>query len=484
MVADVPRRRKFKKWEDSPVVNTRESRFEKSGKKGNRQNKAPIRQRFAQSAQRVAPGAGNRVLDKSIRVGALDPEQFFYSKKALEEIGVDKEAEEALAQMGVTRPSKIQSLAYRTVLSGDSCLLADQTGSGKTLAYLLPIMQRLREEEQHFGDAARAQPGKPRVIVLAPTAELAVQVHQVVKGLSAQIKLTSMCFTGQQYDPRQQARLLQKQGLDIVVATPGRLNSLLERGALDLSSTTSIVLDEVDVLYLEENFNLNQVGVNAPMNTQFVFVTATLPELVVEQVKEEFPDIKTILGPGLHRVSPNLDQVIVDCSGPWGEKHTEDSGFRHKREALTELLATVPAQRTLVFCNTIENCRKVENAVQRWNKKGQKALVLAHHNAIDPERRGKHLRSFMRPNSLLPMILICTDRASRGMDFDTADVEHVILFDFPRDPSEYMRRVGRTARAGRTGRVTSLVFGRQLGMARDIIRANREGERLQPIPKK
>uniref|UniRef100_A0A7S4DKM7 RNA helicase n=1 Tax=Heterosigma akashiwo TaxID=2829 RepID=A0A7S4DKM7_HETAK len=422
------------------------------------------------------------VLDRVLKNVQIDPMTYFYSQKEFQEIGASDEGIKALEAFGIKRPSKIQAMAHRVLSAGHTAIIADQTGSGKTLAYLLPLVERLRAEEV-ADPGCRARPGAPRMLVLAPTAELAAQVHLVAKGLSATCPLRSMCVTGSA-DFKQQVRLLKENPVDLLIATPGRVANLLEREVLTLEALRAAVLDEVDVLFLDESFDLGAVGAGAPRATQFVFVTATLPGEVADQVAGEFPDVKQVIGPGLHKVSPNLEQVIIDCSGPEGEKKTEETGFAHKRAALAQLMLTVRAHRTLVFCNTIENCRKVENALRRLDKRGDKHILLPYHNAIEPQKRGEHLRTFMRSNSLNPMVLICTDRASRGMDFEQAEVDHVVLFDFPRDAAEYVRRVGRTARAGRKGRVTALVFGRQLGLAREIIRLNRSGERLAELPSK
>jgi len=421
------------------------------------------------------------VLDRVLSIEKVDPSKFFFSQKGFEDIGASAEGIKALEVLGITQPSKIQAQAHRVISAGHNAIIADQTGSGKTIAYLLPMIERLRTEEAK-NPGMRAQPGKPRVIVLTPTAELASQVYAVTRSIAATCPVRTMCVTGSA-DFAQQIRLLKRNSVDVLISTPGRLANLLTKEVISLEDVRGVVLDEVDILFLDESFDLTTVGTNAPTETQFVFVTATLPTEVAEQVSKEFPSAKKVIGPGLHKVSPNLEQVIIDCSGPEDEKKTEETGFAHKRNALTQLVASVKAHRTLIFCNTIENCRKVENALRRLDKKNEKMIILPHHNAIDAPKRTSNLQTFMRSNSLVPMILICTDRASRGLDFEQAKVDHVILFDFPRDSSEYMRRVGRTARAGRKGRVTSLVFGRQLGLAREIIRLNKSGLRLADLPK-
>lgn len=127
---------------------------------------------------------------------------------------------------------------------------------------------------------------------------------------------------------------------------------------------------------------------------------------------------------------------------------------------------------------------QVENALKRADRRNNRWRVLPYHSALAPAERAKSLEMFSKPSPKQPVILVCTDRTSRGVDFENADVEHVLLFDFPRDPSEYLRRVGRTGRAGRIGRVTALVLGKQVALARGIMSGNKKGERVHPVPDK
>eukprot|EP00752_Nemacystus_decipiens_P003764 g3465.t1 len=422
-------------------------------------------------------GADDEVDEGSLgsRMGPVDREHF-YSIKSLPDIGASDIAVSALKSLGVVRPSKIQAISYSAILSGEHCVVADQTGSGKTLAYLAPLVQRLRLEELAEVHG-RARPGRPRVLVLAPTAELAQQVHGVAQRLSGSVPFRSCCFTG---GPgrifKTQAKLLEE-GVDVLVATPGRVATLLEAGVLNLEDCRAVILDEVDVLFMDETFLLAPIGTCAPEDTQFIFVTATLPQSVSDMLKEEFPGTKFLLGPGLHRVAPGVEEVLIDCSGPPDEPRNEETGMARKRDALLSQLERRMALRTLVFCNTIQGCRQVENILSRASRGGQ-FETLVYHSAIDPKQAASNMQQFMRSNALSPMVMVCTDRSSRGMDFDRAEVEHVLLYDFPRDPIEYMRRVGRTARAGRKGVVTVLAWGRQVPLVREIMAGNKRGKRL------
>lgn len=186
----------------------------------------------------------------------------------------------------------------------------------------------------------------------------------------------------------------------------------------------------------------------------------------------------------------------MDCSG--GDEVSEETGFQRKAAALFAVLQEQRAPRSIVFCNKIDTCRKVENFLNRALGAGESVEVLPHHAAIADTRRDANLRRFLaapgssgggrqrrgkgggggEPDRL---VLVCTDRASRGMD--SAFVEHVVLFDMPRDPSEYLRRVGRTTRgAAGTGVVSVLALGRQVKLAKEIIDRNQTGLALHRIP--
>ncbi len=405
-------------------------------------------------------------------------DDFFFSRKAFDEVGASEEARNALQSLGISRPSKIQNIAYPHVLAGTSCILAEQTGSGKTLAYLLPLLQRLRQLEKD-GGLGRAPPKSPRVVVLAPTAELASQVAQVARALTRHLPLRVCCVTGGK-NPRTQGDML-KAGVDVLIGTPGRVQYLMEEKKVELTEMKALVLDEVDVMFLDDTFDLSVIGAAAPADTQFLFVTATLPVAVADQISKEFPGVKKLWGPGLHKIAPQVEEVLVDCSGPPDEERNEETAFVRKRDMLVQNLLKHPVSRTLVFCNSIPTCRKVENSLRRADRKGNKWQILAYHSAVNPQDREKNLGVFSSAVAR-PLVLVCTDRTSRGVDFDTADVEHVVLFDFPRDPSEYVRRVGRTGRAGRVGRVTALVLGKQVSLARSIMEGNSKGDRIHPVP--
>lgn len=376
--------------------------------------------------------------------------------------------------MKIDRPSKIQALAWPVILEGNHAIVADQTGSGKTLAYLIPLLQRALSAVAK--DSARRN-GSPRLLVLAPTAELADQIKQVCNRLSKDLSFSSMVITStgmHSTSIRDQIRLLQRQPVDVMISTPGRIATILRtrNSGLDLTQLQSIVLDEVDVLMVDETFGpqLRTVGAASPVGTtQFVFVTATLPDSVIQRVEQEFPGVVLIKGPGLHRVALTVKEHLVDVSVPSSYNRDIKMCFDIKAKQLLKCLRQNRCRRTLIFCNTVESCRTVENLLNRKDRRGQIVDVGAYHNAMTPDSRNAALRKFAHGEDDVDYILVCTDRAARGVDFDAAPVDHVVLWDFPKDPAEYVRRVGRTARAGRDGVSTVFCYGWQLPIARKIM---------------
>ncbi|KAL6008990.1 hypothetical protein ACLOJK_022217 [Asimina triloba] len=427
----------------------------------------------------------------------------FYSRKSFKDLGCSEDMIESLKAQLFIRPSHIQAMAYLPVSKGKSCIIADQSGSGKTLAYLAPVIQRLRIEE--LQGVSRSSPGKPRVVVLVPTAELASQVLSNCRSISKfGVPFRSMVATGG-FRQKTQLENLQQE-LDVLIATPGHRATTFtvlhhdKYGAIILDCASPfwkgstillfafgtmdiVVLDEVDILFGDDGFEqvLQSLINAAPVTTQYLFATATLPVDIYNKLVEVFPDCEVIMGPGMHRTSSGLQEVLVDCSGDNEQEKTPENAFLNKRSALLQLVEETPVPKTIVFCNKIETCRKVENILKRIDRKGHHIRVLPFHAALAQESRLANMKEFLGSQSKDSMFLICTDRASRGIDF--ANVDHVVLFDFPRDPSEYVRRVGRTARgAGGKGKAFAFVVGKQVSLARRIMERNQKGHPLHDVP--
>ncbi|XP_030520997.1 DEAD-box ATP-dependent RNA helicase 50 [Rhodamnia argentea] len=405
----------------------------------------------------------------------------FHSRKSFEDLGCSDYMIESLSKQGFLRPSHIQAMAFKPVIEGKTCIIADQSGSGKTLAYLAPIVQHLRQEE--LQGLSKSFSRRPRVVILVPTAELASQVLSNCRSISKfGAPFRSMVATG---GFRQKTQLENiEEGVDVLIATPGRFIFLVKEGFLELKDLRCVILDEVDILCNDEEFEaaFQSIINSSPVTTQYLFVTATLPVDIYNNIVEILPDCEVIMGPGIHRTSPHLEEFLIDCSGNEDSEKTPDTAFLNKKSALIQLAEESPVTKTIVFCNKIETCRKVENALKRIDRKGASTRALPFHAAVSQESRQANMKEFAAsPSKEVSLFLVCTDRASRGIDF--TGVDHVILFDFPRDPSEYVRRVGRTARgAGGKGKAFVFAVGKQVSLARRIMERNQKGHPLHDVP--
>ncbi|CAH8356602.1 unnamed protein product [Eruca vesicaria subsp. sativa] len=405
----------------------------------------------------------------------------FFSRKSFAEVGCSEDMMKALKENNFDRPAQIQALAFAPVVDGKSCIIADQSGSGKTLAYLAPVIQRLREEE--LQGLSKSSSGCPRVIVLVPTAELASQVLANCRLISKSgVPFRSMVVTGG-FKQRTQLENLE-QGVDVLIATPGRFTYLMSEGILGLSNLRCAILDEVDILFGDEEFEaaLQNLISSSPVTAQYLFVTATLPLEIYNKLVEVFPDCEVVMGPRVHRVSNALEEVLVDCSGDDNAEKTPETAFQNKKAALLQIIEESPVAKTIIFCNKIETCRKVENIFKRLDRNERQLHVLPFHAALAQESRLKNMEEFTSSHPEdHSLFLVCTDRASRGIDF--SGVDHVVLFDFPRDPSEYVRRVGRTARGARgEGKAFVFVVGKQVALAWRIIERNQKGHPVHDVP--
>lgn len=274
-------------------------------------------------------------------------------------------------------------------------------GSGKTLAYLVPVLQRVLDQVRNKTISPLTSRA-PFVMVVTPTAELASQVGQVARALSNTIKFRSACFHTD-CDTDSEDRKL-RLGAEVVIGTPGCLLSLLDNKDMSLSRLQAIILDEADVLFTDQSFSVTGIDKYIPITTQRLFATATLPDDVLLAIRRQYPNITLLKGPGLHRVSPSVLMHVVDCRIPNNLEHTNQTIFDTKKQALFNILNSTVVQennsvidtscyRTIVFCNSIEQCRRVENVLSRWNKNDE-WLIQAFHSALKPHVRDHNMKEF------------------------------------------------------------------------------------------
>ncbi len=237
--------------------------------------------------------------------------------------------------------------------------------------------------------------------MVTPTAELAEQLARVFRRLGNALRFRTALTTSSKTD-RDSDLMTLRIGPDVLVSTPGRLIGLLAAKDVDLSRVTAVVLDEADVLIEETSFPLKQIGESTPSSTQFIFSTATLPKKIEEQIQLEFPGVIIIHGPGLHRIVPSTTVNVVECShspdGDSGVINKEDF-FRNKCTAMLTAVRSVPSERTLIFCNSILQCRDIENFLKRKHKLlscGSLPAILSYHGAINETRRWANIKHFSR----------------------------------------------------------------------------------------
>ena len=379
--------------------------------------------------------------------------------QSFENLGLAPQLLRAVRDEGYHTATPIQSQAIPGALAGRDLMGCAQTGTGKTAAFVLPMLQRL--SALHNGNGAK--PGKRRAIrclVLAPTRELAAQIGASISayGRHAPLKHT-VVFGGVGQGP--QVRALQS-GVDVLVATPGRLLDLMQQGYIQLNKVEILILDEADQM-LDMGFlpDLRKIVAATPRERQTLMFSATMPDEIRDLASRWLRD-------PLHvRVGPVATPVErVKQSVFFVESH-------NKPHLLEHFLQNSAGGRTLVFARTKHGADKI---VKRLVHSGIHAAAI--HGNKSQNARTRVLAAF---KSNRPPVLVATDVAARGLDID--DVSHVINYELPEVPEVYVHRIGRTARAGAEGVATSFC-GRdereRLRMIERLTRRTIEVEQVQP----
>ena len=337
--------------------------------------------------------------------------------------GLDAQLLEALARLEFTTPTPIQNLAIPPLLAGRDLVGLAQTGTGKTAAFLLPLLEHLlKAKPTRAGEA-------PTALILAPTRELAMQIRENLRQLAMDLNIRhTAIFGGARYDP--QIRDL-KRGIDIVVATPGRLEDLVERKIMQFDRITHFILDEADHM-LDLGFYpaMKRIAQALPSPRQTMLFSATMPPQIQKLTKQFLKNPIEIKAPETKNSGAQIQQQVLKI---------EES---EKRTTLIEILRTHEQEQLLVFIRTKRRADTLARALQ---KKGFATDAL--HGDMRQNTRQKVLNQF-RKGKL--QALIATDVAARGID--VAGIGLVINFD-PADTKEaHTHRIGRTGRAGLTGK--------------------------------
>ena len=339
------------------------------------------------------------------------------------DLGISEEILKSLVEQRFTEPTEIQSKAIPLVLEGKDVIAGSATGSGKTLVFGAPIIQNINSAEGI------------QALILTPTRELAEQIYNALR-LFSKFKPMNVVtvYGGVSINPQ----MKNLETADIVVGTPGRILDHLERRTIDLSNVKYLVLDEADRM-LDMGFidDVNKIISQCPQERQMMLFSATIPP-DIEDLTNRFMQNPIKVSAGCYVDPKKLNQVYYDVKSSL------------KFSVLTHLLKEEDSGLVMVFCNS----RKYTDTVAK-NLKKQGIDALGIHGGLSQNKRTDVLSKF---HSAKAFVLVCTDVAARGLDIP--GVSHIYNYDLPDEPKQYIHRIGRTARAGKSGRVVNLISDR------------------------
>jgi len=358
------------------------------------------------------------------------------------DLGLAPELLRAVTDEGYTKPTPIQAQAIPLVISGKDIMGGAQTGTGKTAAFTLPILQRILP----FASSSPSPAKHPvRALILAPTRELAMQVYESVKSYCKHTPIRAMCAYGGVDIKPQIAEL--KKGVEILVATPGRLLDHVENKSVSFNSVQALVLDEADRM-LDMGFipDVTRILKMLPAQRQSLLFSATFSEEIKKLADTMLQAPVLIEVARRNQVSDTITHRVHPVS-EYG-----------KRGLLTKLLRSGEIRQCIVFMRTKQGCSRLTRELQRA---GIKADAI--HGDKSQLDRIKALEAFKGGET---HALIATDVAARGLDVD--DLPYVINYELPHTPEDYVHRIGRTGRAGKMGNAISLVSAREVCYLVDI----------------
>jgi ATP-dependent RNA helicase RhlE len=354
-----------------------------------------------------------------------------------DELGLKPEILRAVSEQGYTQPTPVQQKAIPVVLAGQDIMASAQTGTGKTAAFTLPILEKL--STNHSGLA------RPRALILTPTRELAAQVHENLRAYGRHLNLRSVeIFGGVNINP-QIGKL--KRGVDVLIATPGRLMDHMQRGTVRLDGIEILVLDEADRM-LDMGFRpaIERILKVLPKQRQTLLFSATFSKEITTLAHSYLKNPQRVeTAPPNSTVEAIAQQVIkVDQ--------------KQKRAVLSWLIGSNNWRQVLVFTRTKHGANRLAKQLET---DGLPSAAI--HGNKSQGARTKALADFKK-NRI--RVLVATDIAARGLDID--QLPHVVNYDIPHVPEDYVHRIGRTGRAGRDGLAVSLVSGSEHSLFQDI----------------
>jgi len=341
-------------------------------------------------------------------------------------LGLSATVLEGVKAMGYTEPTPLQLRAIPLVLEGRDIIGSAQTGTGKTAAFALPILTKLRHHER-----------VTRALILEPTRELAAQVETAFRDYARFTDLTVAVVYGGVGYQKQIDALKGDGGADVIVATPGRLLDHMEQGNCDLSYVQHLVLDEADRM-LDMGFlpDVKRILQKCPAERQSMLFSATIPPAIETLIQWAMKNPETIEIGARRSPAETVKHVIYPVSDV------------QKADLLLELLKRVNYDSVIVFCRTKHGADRVASLLKRDNH----AVAVLHSNRTQRERE-QALEGFRQGKF---EVLVATDIAARGLDI--ANVSHVVNFDVPQHPEDYVHRIGRTGRAENTGDAFTLMI--------------------------
>jgi ATP-dependent RNA helicase RhlE len=359
-----------------------------------------------------------------------------------EELGLLPELLKAVSDAGYTEPTPIQAQAIPVVIAGKDVMGGAQTGTGKTAGFVLPLLQRLVRHASTSPSPARHP---VRALILTPTRELAMQVHESVQTYGKYVPLRDLVVYGG-VDIKPQTEALRK-GVEIVVATPGRLLDHVQQKSVNFNSVEVLVLDEADRM-LDMGFipDIKRILAMLPKERQSLLFSATFSE----EIKKLADSM--LKAPVLIEVARRnaVTETVTHRMHPVAQDH--------KRQLLAHILKTSSLQQVLVFVGTKFGASRLAVYL---DKQGIEATAI--HGDKSQQQRTEALEAFKSGKA---RVLVATDVAARGLDID--DLPHVINYELPHVPEDYVHRIGRTGRAGKEGDATSLVCPEERGKLAEI----------------
>lgn len=332
-------------------------------------------------------------------------------------LSIKPEMVQALSKMGIHSPTPIQEQSIPLILSGKDLIGQAQTGTGKTLAFLLPLFEKINTKDPHV-----------QALILSPTRELALQITEIAEKLAAIYEVGVLAVYGGQDTAKQIKKLTG--GIQLVIATPGRLLDHMGRGTISLKQTKFFVLDEADQMLLMGFKNeVEMVAKALPKKRQTLCFSATMDQ-AVKKIAYRYTSSPAVVSIAAKKVTLDaIRQEVVETTD------------RHKQAALFSVLNEDNPYMAIIFCRTK---RRVEMLYDAMHQAGYNCIRL--HSDILQSKRERMMKSFRNGDV---QYLIATDVAARGID--VSGITHVYNYDAPETPESYIHRIGRTGRAGEEG---------------------------------